>query len=238
MVSTPAEALPRAGFWARCAAWSLDAACLLPLIALLGASRMAHAFAEAGAALHVLAGAIPRLLGDALGGMQVAPIEMARQLLTDPTLVAASERLQGAIGAILFTPLLLYVVLALPWSVLFEASSWQATPGKRALGLVVADTQGRRLKAGHALLRFLAASLSWLSLNIGHALAALPPQLALHDRISDTRVLRRAASDRLPAWAKLWLSAQLLAAVVAVAWLFLWLQAAMQAAMQQALGGF
>ena len=62
MVSTPAEALPRAGFWARCAAWSLDAACLLPLIALLGASRMAHAFAEAGAALHVLAGAIPRLL--------------------------------------------------------------------------------------------------------------------------------------------------------------------------------
>ena len=100
MVSTPAEALPRAGFWARCAAWSLDAACLLPLIALLGASRMAHAFAEAGAALHVLAGAIPRLLGDALGGMQVAPIEMARQLLTDPTLVAASERLQGAIGAI------------------------------------------------------------------------------------------------------------------------------------------
>ena len=64
----------------------------------------------------------------------------------------------------------------------------------------------------------------------------MPPQLALHDRISDTRVLRRTASDRLPAWAKLWLSAQLLAAVVAVAWLFLWLQAAMQAAMQQAIG--
>ena len=85
-----------------------------------GCTLEAHAFAEAGAALHVLAGAIPRLLGDALGGMQVAPIEMARQLLTDPTLVAASERLQVAIGAILFTPLLLYVVLALPWSVLFE----------------------------------------------------------------------------------------------------------------------
>ena len=65
-----------------------------------------------------------------------------------------------------------------------------------------------------------------------------PPHLALHDRISDTRVLRRTASDRLPAWATLWLLAQLLAAVVAVAWLFLWLQAAMQAAMQQALGDF
>ena len=238
MASTPAEALPRAGFWARCAAWSLDAACLLPLMVLLGASRMAHAFADAGEALHVLAGELSRLLGDALGGVPMAPIDMARQLLTDPTMAAASDRLQAAIGAILFTPLLLYVVLALPWSVLFEASSLQATPGKRALGLVVADSQGRRLKGGHALLRFLAASLSWLTLNIGHALAALPPHLALHDRISDTRVLRRAESKHLPAWAKLWLSAQLLAMVVAVAWLFLWLQAAMQAAMQQALGGF
>ena len=38
---TPAEPLPRAGFWARYAAWSLDAACLLPLVLLLGASRSA-----------------------------------------------------------------------------------------------------------------------------------------------------------------------------------------------------
>ena len=234
---TPAEPLPRAGFWARYAAWSLDAACLLPLVALLGASRMAHAFADARAALHVLASEIPRLLGDALATLQ-APTDMARQLLADPMIATAAERLQAAIGAILFTPLLLYAVLALPWSVLFEQSSWQATPGKRALGLAVADAQGRRLKAGHALLRFLAAALSWLTLNLGHALAALPPHLALHDRLSDTRVLRQAASKRLPAWAKAWLLAQLLVAVAAVAGLFLWLQAAMQAAMQQALGTF
>lgn len=237
MASTPTEVLPRAGFWARYAAWSLDAACLLPLIALLGASRMAHAFTDAGDALHVLASEIPRLLGDALATQQ-APIVMAQQLLADPAMAAAAERLHSAIGSILFTPLLLYIVLALPWSVLFEQSRWQATPGKRALGLLVADAQGRRLKGGHALLRFLAAALSWLTLNIGHALAALPPHLALHDRISDTRVLRRAESQRLPAWAKAWLLAQLLAMVVAIAWLLLRLQAAMQAAMQQALGGF
>ena len=237
MTAPPTEPLPRAGFRARYAAWSLDAACLLPAMVMLGASRMRHAVADAEAALHAFARALPRLLDAALDAQQ-SPLLLARQLLTDPALAAASERLQSAIGTLLFTPLLLYVVLALPWSVLFEQSSWQATPGKRALGLVVTDTQGRRLHGGHALQRFLAASLSWLSLNIGHALAALPPQLALHDRISDTRVLRRTASDRLPALAKLWLSAQLLAAVVAVAWLFLWLQAAMQAAMQQALGGF
>lgn len=237
MASTPAEALPPAGFWARYAAWSLDAACLAPLVALLCASRVRHAFADAGAAYHALAAEIPHLLGDALGTMQ-PPTDAARQLLMDPAIAAASERLQAALGSIVYTPLLVYVLLALLWSIGFEQSHWQATPGKRALGLVVVDEHGHRLKAGHALLRFLASALSWLTLNLGHALAMLPPKhLALHDRISDTRVLRRAPSPHLPAWAKAWLVAQLLATAVAFAWLFLWLQAAMQAAMQQALGG-
>lgn len=235
MAPPPADALPRAGFWARYAAWSLDAACLLPAMALLGAARMRHAFSDASGAIHVFANELPRLLGDALGGLP-PPADLARQWLTDPAMAAAAGRLQAALGAILFTPLLLYLVLALPWAVLFEQSPWQATPGKRALGLVVTDAQGRRLKAGHALQRHLAAGLSWLTLNIGHLLVALPPHLALHDRISDTRVLRRAPSPRLPGWAKAWLLAQLLATLVALAWLFLWLQTAMQAAMQQALG--
>ena len=196
---------------------------------------MRHAFAEARDALHVLASGMAQLLDSALGSLQ-APTALARQLLGDPAIAAAADRLQSALGAILCTPLLVYVALALPWSVLFEQSPWQATPGKRALGLVATDARGRRLKGGHALLRFLAAALSWLTLNIGHALAALPPHLALHDRVSETRVLRRGASSRLPGWAKAWLLAQLLAALAAFAWLFLWLQAAMQAALQQALG--
>ena len=108
---------------------------------------------------------------------------------------------------------------------------------QRALGLRVADEQGRRLKAGHALLRYLACGLSWLSLNVGHAMAALPPRhLALHDRLSDTRVLRRPGQARLPTWAKGWIALQVIGGLFACAWLFLWLQAAMQAAMQQALG--
>ncbi|RZA20353.1 MAG: hypothetical protein EOP93_06135 [Lysobacteraceae bacterium] len=238
MASTPAEALPRAGFWARYAAWSLDAACLSPLLVLLCGSRIGYALADARAALLAITTELPRLLGDALGSLQ-APTAMARQVLADPSMAAAAERLQSALASIVYTPVLVYAVLALLWAVLFEQSPWQATPGKRALGVVVVDTQGRRLNAGHALLRHLAAGLSWLTLNIGHALAALPPDhLALHDRVSDTRVLRRTGSDRLPLWAKSWLVAQLLAMVVATAWGFLWLQAAMQAAMQQALGPY
>ena len=226
-----------AGFWARYAAWSLDAACLLPLVALLGASKLSYAVADARGALQALIAEMPRLLGEALGAAQ-APALLAQHLLADPATAAAADRLESAIGTLLFTPLLLYALLALPYSVLCEQSRRQATPGKRALGLVVTDAQGKRLKGGHALLRFFAAGLSWLLLNIGHALALLPPQhLALHDRLSDTRVLRPAASPRLPLWAKAWLALQALAMVAAVAGLFLWLQAAMQAAMQQSLGG-
>ena len=236
MATTPAESLPHAGFWVRYAAWSLDAACLLPLVALLSASRMAYAFANARDALHAIASEMPRLLGEALGTQQ-APADMARQLLADPALIAPIDRMESSLGVLLFTPVLVYAVLALPWAVWFEQSAWQATPGKRALGLQVTDAQGRRLKAGHALQRHLAAGLSWLTLNLGHALALLPPQrLALHDRISDTRVLRRGPSARMPGWAKAWLAAQLLGLLIGFGALFLWLQAAMQAAMQQVLG--
>ena len=219
----------------RYAAWSLDAACLFPLVAILSASKIGYALDAARTQLQAIASAFPRLLGDALATAQT-PTEMARQLLADPVMAAAAERLQSALGTLLFTPVLVYALLALPWSILFEQSSWQATPGKRALGLRVADERGRRLKAGHALLRYLACGLSWLSLNVGHAMAALPPRrLALHDRLSDTRVLRTGQAG-LPAWAKGWIALQVIGGLFACAWLFLWLQAAMQAAMQQAMG--
>lgn len=233
---TRAEPPPAAGFWLRYAAWSLDAACLLPLVAILSASKIGYAMAAARTQLQVIAGEFPRLLGDALATVQT-PTDMARQLLADPAMASAAERLQAALGTLLVTPVLVYALLALPWSILFEQSSWQATPGKRALGLRVADDRGRRLKAGHALLRYLACGLSWLSLNVGHAMAALPPRhLALHDRLSDTRVLRRPGPAGLPAWAKGWIAAQAIAGLFACAWGLLWLQAAMQAALQQALG--
>lgn len=235
---TPAEPLPVAGFWARYAAWSLDAACLLPLVALLSAPKIGYAIQEARTALQAMTTEAPRLLGDVLATMQ-APTDMARQLLADPAMASAAERLQSALGGLLLTPLLVYALLALPWSVLFEQSRWQATPGKRALRLLVADDHGRRLKAGHALLRYLAASLSWVTLNVGHAMAALPPRhLALHDKLSDTRVLHRAGSRHLPAWAKGWIALQLIAVVFTTAWGFLSLQAALQAALERALGGF
>ena len=111
------------------------------------------------------------------------------------------------------------------------------TPAMRGRGVYHGLVAHRlAVAAGGALLRFLAAGLSWLTLNIGHALVAFKPHLALHDHASGTRVL--AAHDRppMPAWARAWLALLGLAFVAVLAWGFLALQAAMQAAMQQALG--
>lgn len=221
----------------RSVAWSLDAACLLPLVLLLGIARIGDALEQAGAAWDAMAAAMPRLLEQAIGSVP-DPMVLARLWLADPALAAASASLQSALSDLLLTPLLLYALLACVWTVGFEASAWQATPGKRALGLTVVDSESRRLRSGGALLRFLAAGLSWLTLNIGHALAAFPPYLALHDHVSGTRVLAaRDGRPRMPRWAWAWLGLMGLAFVVALVWGFLHLQAAMQAAMDRALGG-
>lgn len=235
MASAPAKLAP-AGILPRSVAWTLDAACLLPLVALLGSARIGNALEQARAAWGAMAAALPRLLEQAIGSVP-DPMVLARIWLADPALAAASASLQSALSDLLLTPLLLYALLACAWTVGFEASAWQATPGKRALGLTVADRDGRRLRSGGALLRFLAAGLSWLTLNIGHALAAFPPYLALHDHVSGTRVLAaRDGRPRVPPWAWVWLALLALVFLIALVWGFVQLQAAMQAAMEQAMG--
>jgi uncharacterized RDD family membrane protein YckC len=216
-----------AGFWRRYAAWTLDAATVGLPVLLLAGPAMADAAAALGVAFDALSTRLATLMLDGLASAQ-SPLLLSRQWLADPALLQATQDLQSALGALLLPPLLGFVAASLAWHVAFERSRRQATPGQRALNLIVVDDAGRRLPAGHALLRFLAGTLSWLTLNLGHALAALPPRhLALHDRVSGTRVcLRGDRAKPLPAWAKAWIALQLLALLVANAWL---LHVAMQA---------
>ena len=234
MANAPAERA-LAGVLPRSVAWSLDAACLLPMVLLLGSARMRDALRQAREAGDAIAVAMPRLLEHAIGSVP-DPLVLARIWLADPALATASASLQSALSDLVLTPMLLYVLLACLWTVGFEASAWQATPGKRALGLTVVDRDGRRLRSGGALLRFLAAGLSWLTLNIGHALAAFPPYLAMHDHVSGTRVLAAQDRPRMPPWAWAWLALLMAAFLVALSWGFVHLQAAMQAAMDRTLG--
>jgi uncharacterized RDD family membrane protein YckC len=216
-----------AGFWRRYAAWTLDAALLALPVLLLAWTPMVAGAAALGAAFDALSMRMAALMLEAMGAVP-SPLLLARKALADPELRHATTALQSALGALLLTPLPGFVALSLAWHVGFERSARQATPGQRALGLKVVDAGGRRLPAGHALLRFGAGALSWMTLNLGHALAALPPRhLTLHDRVSGTRVvLRDDTPTPLPQWARAWIALQLLALLAVNGWM---LRLAMQA---------
>lgn len=231
-----AEAATPAGFWMRYAAWSLDAAIVAVPTWLISAGEWpARVQALRETALPML-NLIAQRLTDALmqGG---DPLRLAQQLAAEPQLRSAIDATSANLHALLIAPLLWFVVFAAIYWIGFEASPWQATPGKRALHLRTTGLEGERLAWPRAILRHVAGALSWLTLNLGHALAAWTPQKrALHDYVAATRVLLvDGASRTLPAWAKVWLLLQAAATLVFSAWLYLYLLGALRSAVDSAL---
>jgi uncharacterized RDD family membrane protein YckC/RNA polymerase subunit RPABC4/transcription elongation factor Spt4 len=90
-----------------------------------------------------------------------------------------------ALPAVLFCGWLYYA--------LCESSSWQATPGKRLLGLRVCDLNGRPLSFGRASGRFLGRIVTgFVPFGIGYLMAGLTARKqALHDMIAGCLVLRQ-----------------------------------------------
>jgi len=80
-----------------------------------------------------------------------------------------------------------------------ESSAHQATLGKRALGIKVTDDNGQRLSFSHALGRWFAAALSYMTLYVGFLMAAFTERKrALHDMIASTLVVDRWAYTEFP----------------------------------------
>jgi len=99
--------------------------------------------------------------------------------------------------AIGFYPL--FFLLNLLYSSLLESSMHQATWGKRAMGIKVATLDGRRLSFGHAVGRWFAKLLSYLTLYIGFLMAAFTARKqALHDMVASTLVVDRWAYTNQP----------------------------------------
>lgn len=74
----------------------------------------------------------------------------------------------------------------------FESSSWQATLGKKVLGLYVTDLKGQRISFARASGRFLGLSLEQLTFFIGFLMAGFTTKKqALHDMLAGCLVLRR-----------------------------------------------
>jgi uncharacterized RDD family membrane protein YckC len=90
-------------------------------------------------------------------------------------------------------PIVIVILIALGcvYYTLFEASAWQATPGKRILRLYVTDLNGGRLTLGRAFIRNIARQISGF-LFIGYVMAGLTEKKqALHDMIAGCLVFRR-----------------------------------------------
>jgi uncharacterized RDD family membrane protein YckC len=74
---------------------------------------------------------------------------------------------------------------------LLESSAWQATVGKKAVGLRVTDLNGNRISFLRASGRFFAKFISWAIMLIGYLMIAFTAKKqGLHDMIASTLVLK------------------------------------------------
>lgn len=86
---------------------------------------------------------------------------------------------------------LVLVVLTWLYYALMESSAWQATLGKKVLGLEVTDLGGARISFGRATGRYFARYISIMTLGIGYIMAGFTERKqALHDMIAGTLVIR------------------------------------------------
>ena len=86
---------------------------------------------------------------------------------------------------------LIGLVIGIAYFVGFESSAYQATPGKMALGLIVTDSDGRRISPMRAVGRYFAKILSGLILMIGFIMVAFTERKqGLHDMIASTLVVK------------------------------------------------
>ncbi len=109
------------------------------------------------------------------------------------------DALEQAMGGLMLLVYPLYLFFAAAYFVGFESSASQATPGKLLLGIKVVDLSGQRLAPGHALGRWAAAALSYLTLYIGFLMAAFTERKqALHDFVASTQVVDRWAYTAQP----------------------------------------
>jgi uncharacterized RDD family membrane protein YckC len=158
--------VPYAGFWLRAVAYLLDA-------------------------LIVGVVTVPIIIGLAVvTGLSAAVSAMGSNgSENDPAALLATA------GFVTFFCLLILILLGGLWLyyALLESSAWQGTVGKKALGLIVTDLDGRPITFARATGRFFSRLITGLvPLMIGYILAGITAKKqALHDMIAGTLVLRK-----------------------------------------------
>src|SRR5580658_1239238 len=160
--------VPYAGFWLRAVAYLLDGLIvgIVALPVIIGLAVVTGLSAAVGA------------LGSSGSNGE-----------NDPAAIFATA------GFVTFFCLLMVILLGGLWLyyALLESSAWQGTVGKKALGLIVTDLDGRRVSFARATGRFFSRLITGLvPLMIGYILAGITAKKqALHDMIAGTLVLRK-----------------------------------------------
>lgn len=221
-----------AGFWRRYAAYSLD---LLAPILLASPWLWFHGQRTLARLDYEMARLQLRmydLMDLALANGQ-HPLRQLPAWVEDPQLQALTAGLASELALAVVLACLAIAAAAAPWFIGFEASRWQATPGKRLAGLQVVAAHGGRPGLARVVLRFIAGAPSWLLLHLGHALAGWTPERrALHDYLAGTRVvLAPGATRHSPRWVRGWLWAQGLAFAAGLLALATWYALLLQASL-------
>jgi uncharacterized RDD family membrane protein YckC len=98
----------------------------------------------------------------------------------------------GTLMATMGTTILISYTIGILYFTLMEASKFQATVGKLALGLIVTDLNGGKLDFTKALVRNLCKIISSMILYIGYIMAGFTDKKqGLHDMIAGTLVLKK-----------------------------------------------
>lgn len=91
----------------------------------------------------------------------------------------------------MFTFSILWAVIFTIFFSLLESSKWQATPGKKLMGIYVCDLNEERLDFAQSFMRNFNKIFSMLTFNIGFILAGLTrKRQALHDIMSQCLVMK------------------------------------------------
>lgn len=126
-----------------------------------------------------------RVLAAIIDGIIITVVSVALILLSGQGFMeyAESEDLSWVDGVT--------TIIGIAYYTGFHGSSMQATPGKRALGLIVTDYNGQRITYLRAFGRYWANLLSALILLIGYIMVAFTERKqGLHDIICSTLVVR------------------------------------------------
>lgn len=141
---------------------------------------------NAGFWLRVFASIIDSILCQLASMVILLPIGFALGVMMAST--STMDEVEAAGAGLGF---ILGIVIQWLWFTLAESSKWQASLGKKLLGLKVTDENGNRISFGRANGRYWGKALSFITFFIGFLMVAFTKKKqGLHDVIAGTLVVR------------------------------------------------